>query len=243
MKAQTWIFIGLVIIVGFIFYKTGGDEKEVNPLKNKPTVDTADEVSDKAPGDSMDKEIPTEASGKNDTIENELKKNDDVIEEKKVGDAMEKEPEEITDDEPSGPAVQNIEGQTFTAYSNRAMGYDIQRPDNWYWQHEFSPEIENELEVIDILAINRSPLAENTQDLYESSIILDVIKKSPPTPKGSVSSLTITGKNTKRYESPSSIVYLLEVGNGNTIRFIYTFEEADEKERAIFENIVASFSL
>lgn len=231
MKAQTWVFIGLIAIVGFIFYKTNGSEGEVNPLKNKPAVVSEDET-------------PTEANGKNDK-----KLDDEVLEEKEESNEPEettddtKEEENINEEESNEPVVKNIEGQTFSSYTNKAIGYTIDRPDNWYWQHLFAPEFENELEVIDILAINRSPLPDEIAYMYTTSIVIDVVKKTPPTPDGNKTSLMIAEKQTKRYEANTSITYLIEVGNGNTIRLIYTTSEANEKEKAIFENIVASLSL
>lgn len=206
MNKQTLIFVGLAVVVGFIYYQTHNDE--INAPKNNGDVGLEVMEDD---NDSM-------------------KEDDD--------DAMME----------SGDDVVVIGEQTYETYENKAIGYTINRPTNWWWEHFHQARLnETHPDVTDIFAASLSPLP-TLSDIYDAKIVIEVSSTdgSPYVEKFTSKNVAIDGRNATRHEGVREgnqvVEYQLTVGTA-TIRFIYSATEIDEKELSVFEEIVKSFTL
>ena len=225
MKPQTVLFIILVVIVGIVFYQSQNKEDAVNPLKgDRPAVEESDDammedsgammVEDSTTGDAMD----------------DMKVEDD-------SDSMQQ--DDTTTD---APVMSDIEGQTFTEYDNKAVGYTIDRPDNWYWQHFHKAALnETHPDVTDILALDRKPLPE-IADIYDAKIVLEVANRNLESEISGLSVVQDSSSGT-RYEGKRNgkdvIEYHTTLGN-SVARFIYSAEQKNDTEVAVFDHMIES---
>ena len=222
MNKQFLIFLGLAVILGLIFYQTNRQQSEPTDEKSSEDVTMVEEHG----GDAMDKEDGA------------------MMEENRGGDAMEKE----DGDAMKAPEVIKIAEQTFQKYSNQAVGYTIDQPTNWYWEHFHLARLtEAHPGITDIYASDRKPLP-SLEKIYDSKIIIEVSANDPTSAvEGfTTTKMTIDGNDAVRHEGSRDgrdvIEYHVHVGS-SVVRFIYSADEKNESEAAVFDHIVNSFSL
>lgn len=142
--------------------------------------------------------------------------------------------------------VAEVPDVNFVAYENKAQGYSILRPNNWYWRHYIDNEI-SEADVIDYFITDPDSLKGLGSD-YLGNIVVQVSSKSLADLTSSLAGLTqqskqVGGQEATRYEGTSDIgqttvVYLFGVNNKT---FSFTYKDDSEKYLPVFENLVSSF--
>jgi hypothetical protein len=217
MNKQFLIFLGLAVLLGFIFYQANNKPVTEDSSDNETAMSEEVELI----GDAMDKENEED-------------------------DAMMKEEGEAMEEKMELPDVK-LADQRFQLYSNNAVGYTIDQPTNWFWQHFHLARLtEVHPSITDIYASSRTALP-SLENIYDSTIIIEVSSNDL---SNTVSNLTSTSvkindKDTTRYEGQRDgknvIEYHLKVGSTN-VRFIYSNKDKNNSEVAIFDHLVNSFS-
>src|SRR3989338_1336720 len=144
---------------------------------------------------------------------------------------------------------------SYVEYENKAVGYRIQRPDKWYWQHYIRSQIgENSPLVDDYFMADRNTLPALGSE-YLGRIVIEVSRRTAADVADSVASLTKTdatvgGITAARYEgirndetapNQTTVVYQF-VKNGSLYRLIYAMENSTPADVAVFEDVVKSFA-
>lgn len=137
----------------------------------------------------------------------------------------------------------------FVAYENKAMGYSIQRPDKWYWQHSIKSQIiDGDDTMLDNFATDPfiAPIAGAPQ---ESRVSIVVFSRDPESLNDLTSGLessqvSIVGQSSTRYEgvkndSEKVIIYHF-VKDDLVYILTYRKQNSTPEEEGVFENIVSS---
>lgn len=154
---------------------------------------------------------------------------------------------------------------TYNSYTNKAMGYSINIPDKWYWQHFMKSDITavgGDNQAIDYLAVDKDGITPLGSEhigkimIIASSLSPEDIAKNMESQDYSKTETTIDGLSTTKYEKhfgadnqmyPNSevIKYVLEK-NGQTYILSFNSETTDQKNipayESVFDTMVKSFS-
>ena len=143
----------------------------------------------------------------------------------------------------------------FVDYENRAVGYRIQRPDKWYWQHLIRSEIGEQNPVVDDYFItDRNPLPQLGSE-YLGMIVIEVSRRDPadiaPSLEGFEKTTARVGdESATRFEGVRDnqlitnqkwIEYHFTRDN-RLFRFMYAQSDATPADIAVFEEVVKSFT-
>lgn len=144
---------------------------------------------------------------------------------------------------------------TYVEYENKAVGYTIQRPDKWYWQHSIRSQIgENAPLVDDYFIADRNPLPALGSE-YLGRIVIEVSRQTVADVADRVTGLTKTtatvgGIAATRYEgirnnetatNQTWIAYQF-MKDSRLYRLIYTQTNSTPADVAVFEEVVESFT-
>ncbi len=146
-------------------------------------------------------------------------------------------------------------GVNFTSYTNKSVGYTIDRPEKWYWQHSTQKEIGEAMPgVEDLFVTDPNPLTRLGSE-YLGRIVIEVSRKSLDELAVNISDLvssevTVGGAAAKKFEGTRDnemvqnqkvIAYHFEK-DGRTFRIVYTKIKSTSEEEAVFEHLVSSLS-
>ena len=149
---------------------------------------------------------------------------------------------------------EDLVGTKFVAYANRAQGYTILRPDNWYWRHYISSEIgDRNPTVVDYFMTDPEPLPGLGSE-HLGQIVIEVSARPLSDYAAAVADLahteaTVAGQPTSRYQGRRSnkvgeselVVEYHFSYHDKTIRLRLTAPVAAGSAEDIFETVVASF--
>ncbi len=155
----------------------------------------------------------------------------------------------------SGPGEgEDLVGLSFVTYTNRAVGYTILRPNNWYWRHYIANEIGSiNPSVVDYFITDSKPLPSLGSE-YLGQIVIEVsereladyaeavagLEKSVGM-VGSITAQRYEGEKTNQSENKVKVVEYQFSYNKKTFRIIYTAEPSSDNEKDIFDQVVSSF--
>ncbi len=146
-------------------------------------------------------------------------------------------------------------GVALVAYTNKSMGYDIMRPDRWYWQHYVRSEISEAMPgVIDLFVTDPNPLP-SLGSQYLGRIVIEVSTRSLDELEGNYSDLTrssatVAGISATKYagvrtnevvQNQKYINYIF-VRDGKTYRISYSMKNSTAEDEEVFQSVVDSFS-
>lgn len=154
---------------------------------------------------------------------------------------------------PSAEADEGVDqlGVKFVSYTNRAQGYTILRPANWYWRHYIANEIKNmNSEVVDYFITDPNPLPGLGSE-YLGKIVIEVSKRPLSDYQDSVAGLEMSeqivgGMSAKKYtgerisqssEKTAVVEYQFAKGDSTWRLILIRSDEIDEK---IFDQVVSS---
>ncbi len=158
-------------------------------------------------------------------------------------------------EEAESPEEEEVGGAIFVEYKNKTMGYTIDRPDKWYWQHLIQREIGEAMpEVDDLFVTDPNPLPPLGTE-YLGRIVIEVSRRSMADLERNFSDLTssaatVGGISATKYEGVRSnemvenqkvIVYLFQK-DGKTYRIIYTMKDSTTEDEAVFQRVAESLS-
>lgn len=171
--------------------------------------------------------------------ENSTKQDDSMMEDSK-DDTM----EEVKDSKTSD--VQ------FSNYENKATGYSIDIPDNWYWRHFHKSEIgDANPNVIDYLFISPNKSIEGIQTESPAEIVVEVSSHELDAFKDDIlpeTAVDIVGQagllvkgvlSTEMYSNYQKIEYRFSKDD-KSYRILYLAPDGFDNNEAIFEQIVKS---
>lgn len=153
------------------------------------------------------------------------------------------------------PEGEEVDRAAFVEYKNKSMGYTIDRPDKWYWQHLIQREIGEAMpEVDDLFITDPNPLPPLGTE-YLGRIVIEVSRRSMVDLERNYSDLissaaTVGGISVTKYEGVRSnemvenqkvIVYLFQK-DGKNYRIAYTMKDSTTGDEAVFQRVVESFS-
>lgn len=134
-------------------------------------------------------------------------------------------------------------------YENKAIGYTISMPQNWYWRHYTKPEIKaagGSESVDDYFIMGKEKLPALSED-YIGPIVIEKLGLSLDELKGQMENYSsqeteVAGKSAMKFEGQKDgkdvVIYVLDMDN-MTIRFIY--ESKSELHKKAFDIMVESF--
>lgn len=155
----------------------------------------------------------------------------------------------------SGPGEgEDLVGLSFVTYTNRAVGYTILRPDNWYWRHYIADEIGGiNPSVVDYFITDSKPLPSlgseylgqivievSERDLGDYSEAVAGLKKSPSL-VGNLPAERYEGEKTNQSGEKMKVVEYQFRYNQRTFRLVYMGDPSSDNEKAIFDQVVSSF--
>lgn len=146
----------------------------------------------------------------------------------------------------------DVLGVKFVSYLNKAQGYSISRPANWYWRHYIANEIKNiNPAALDYFITDSKPLPGLGSE-YLGKIVIEVSARPLSDYQAGVVGFAVTAKQVggeaaKRYAGKrvnsageeTAVVEYQFVRQGKTYRIILT--GASGADQAIFEQIIGSF--
>lgn len=157
--------------------------------------------------------------------------------------------------EPSELGDGEVGGVEFVQYTNKTLGYKIDRPDKWYWQHLIQRDLGEAMpEVDDLFVTDPNPLPSLGTE-YLGRIVIEVSRRSLADLEKNYSDLTssavtVGGISATKYEGVRSnemvenqkyITYLFQK-EGKTYRIAYTKLNSTTEDEEVFERVVESFS-
>lgn len=149
---------------------------------------------------------------------------------------------------------EDLVGLSFVTYTNRAVGYTILRPNNWYWRHYIASEI-NHLNpsVVDYFITDDKPLS-GLGSGYLGQIVIEVSTRELSDYAAEVSNFSsretiVAGVPAVRYEGEKlnqngELMRVVEYHfryNDRTFRIIYNNSTKNNNEQTVFEQVVSSF--
>ncbi|MFH1866640.1 MAG: hypothetical protein ABIJ81_00965 [Patescibacteria group bacterium] len=144
---------------------------------------------------------------------------------------------------------------TYVFYTNKAIGYTIERPDQWYWRHYTRGEIGDSNPLVDdyfiadpnplpklgseylgqmVIEASSRPLsdfADSVRGLSTSQIIV-----------ASLSAIRYAGFRTNQLVENQKVIEYHFTKGSRTFRIIYNKQDSSEEAEQIFEHLVESFS-
>lgn len=153
------------------------------------------------------------------------------------------------------PEEEEVGGVVFVEYKNKTMGYTIDRPDKWYWQHLIQREIGEAMpEVDDLFITDPNPLPPLGTE-YLGRIVIEVSRRSMADLERNYSDLTSSAatvgeiyatkyegvRSNEMVENQKAIVYLFQKED-KTYRIVYTKFNSTTEDEAVFRRVVESFS-
>lgn len=151
----------------------------------------------------------------------------------------------------SNVVVVDIDDLSFSQYENKAIGYTIQIPDKWYWQHFMKNELTSagvNDQIDDYLIVDKNPLVGFGSEylgqivVEKSTMNLDNLAKDKT--DYDKKTVTIAGQSAVRFESKGDNDKIIEYHfekDKQSFRLIYTAGAMPQNEN-IFEAMVKSFS-
>lgn len=141
--------------------------------------------------------------------------------------------------------------QGLVEYINKALGYKIQRPDNWYWRHWIREQIgDRHPEVNDYFITDPAPLPGLDADIL-GRIVIEVSGKKLEDLKKEVEefreeNVKVGGVDAHRYENANDkevkIIEYHFIKDNNTYQIIYSQKNSTKSDIEVFETIIKSFS-
>jgi hypothetical protein len=148
--------------------------------------------------------------------------------------------------------------EDYVLYENKAVGYNILRPKDWYWQHFIKADLaaagNNEL-IDDYLVLDQTPII-GLRSEYLGRIVIEQSRMDLETLKNNMSEYTaqevnINGQAAMRFElqtdenhyfpNTKRIEYHL-AKDGETLRLIYHMADSDQLNEDMFATLVNSFT-
>ncbi len=141
----------------------------------------------------------------------------------------------------------------YVIYTNRAAGYNILRPANWYWRHYIANEIKKyNPQVVDYFITDPQPLP-GLDSEYLGQIVIEISERPLVDYQGAVSGLfkteaVVANQSAYRFagervgmsgEKKYLIEYQLEYNN-KTYRLVCKAKTANDSAVEIFEHMVKS---
>jgi len=137
----------------------------------------------------------------------------------------------------------------FVAYENKAVGYTIQRPNNWYWDHLIKNQISaSDPNVDDYFRADRNPLPGLGTEYLGRIVIAVMQTKIADIRQGlsdlSSSSTEVDGIAAMKYDGVRGeqtwIEYNFEKGE-RTFRIFFSMNGASKTDTAAFQKVAESF--
>ncbi len=140
---------------------------------------------------------------------------------------------------------------TFSPYENKAIGYTINIPDNWYWQHFMKHQISaaggNEL-IDDYLIVDKNALlglgSEFLGQIVVEKSTMSLANLAKDKTSYNKKDITVAGMPATRFELETEDSKMIEYHldkDGQTFRLMYVSSDLPANEK-IFELMVKSFS-
>ncbi|PIS05096.1 MAG: hypothetical protein COT81_02930 [Candidatus Buchananbacteria bacterium CG10_big_fil_rev_8_21_14_0_10_42_9] len=140
-------------------------------------------------------------------------------------------------------------------YTNKAIGYSLNHPVNWYWQHFLAGTTENGVNLdSDYFIADPNPLVGFGSE-YLGRYVIQVSSRPLSDFADAVNDLTkssskVDGIDAARYEGTrtnmvvenQTVVEYQFMRNGQSFRVIYSMLDSDPEQEAMFESFVKSIS-
>ncbi len=142
-----------------------------------------------------------------------------------------------------------------TIFENKAAGYSIQRPANWYWRHMIRSEIGNASPDVNDYFFTDPVKLGGLGSEFLGQFVVEVSKRAMTDYTAELgdltkSTVTVGGETAERYagvRSPEGaeqqrVIFYLFVRGGQTYRIFYVNRPNNEVNESLFEKMVASFA-
>jgi hypothetical protein len=157
---------------------------------------------------------------------------------------------EPVEDQTAEQETEKLSDISFVGYTNKALGYTIQRPDKWYWRHYTRLEIGDAAPNVDDYFITDINPVLDISSAYPGRIVIEVSSVSLETLAAKVSGFAktevkIAGQQAFRYEGVSDGVKIIEyhfTENDKTYRIYYNKKDSGQVDEAIFEHLSTTIS-
>ncbi len=148
----------------------------------------------------------------------------------------------------------NVDGLTFVSYTNRSVGYTVDRPNRWYWRHYIKSQIgTSHPKVDDYFMTSAKPLPGLEAEVLGQIVIEvrgeEVNEVTTGLDKFSKVQSQIGGLEGVRYEgtrknAAGGEIKVIEYQmrrDDQSFRFIYTQSPGETDNSQVFERVVKSF--
>ena len=138
----------------------------------------------------------------------------------------------------------------YITYTNRAIGYSIDVPENWHWRHFIKSDIDLALNVDDYLVLDPGPIVD-VKDAQHAQILVEISKRALTDFADSVKDLTplpatIAGTLANRYEGltvDNKVITSIVSVNGSTYRILYAKAVSTAADEAVLQHVLDSIKL
>ncbi|MFZ5391328.1 MAG: hypothetical protein ACOZAJ_03585 [Patescibacteria group bacterium] len=159
------------------------------------------------------------------------------------------------DNTQDGQELPVIDGLTFVSYSNRSVGYSIERPNRWYWRHYIKSQIGSSHPKVEDYFMTSPKALPGLQADVLGQIVIEVSRQelnelTTGLEKFSKTESQVGGLMAIKYEgskkdSTGQEIKVIEYQisrDKQSFRFIYSQIEGETDNSQIFERMVKSFA-
>lgn len=150
----------------------------------------------------------------------------------------------------------NTSADGLVAYTNKAVGYSVRRPDKWYWRHYTRGEIgDSDPGVDDYFIADPNPLV-GLGGEYLGRIVIAVYGRplsdfadavrgfsASPVKVDGIEAVRYAGLQNNLVVSNQKVIEYQFAYNDRSLRIVYTMRNSSEEDEVVFEKVVSSFQL